>query len=150
MSSIGAPIVRVIDGRDIRFPKATPRDYVELGDILWERQRTALIEDLDAAGVPHGEYRFERLAELRQRKGLGGLVIQWLYTLPGAIAMLERSLERAGDGVTLESLGLNDLELVELALEVGCVPKPDDKKKGDEDADPTTAGIESTGGTMPA
>ena len=148
--SIGAPVLWTINGSEVAFPKATPRDYIEMGDLVYARLRADLLADLEASGVTDAAYRFEKLTELREQKGLGGTAIRWLFTTEGASEMIRRSLARAGNGLTVEALGLNEYQLHELAMAIGCVQIKETGETGD-DADPTkAANSAATGGTNPA
>lgn len=147
-----APFVEMIRGEQVTFPRLTIRDYKpwasELHGIRKKRGK-----DLIPAGTPV-EQRVQLLRQIEHDVPGLGEISSLVYSIDGAIKVLEMSLAKAGKSKDEAATIIDRIapaQLTTLAQKVSGLftfkdPTPEEKKRqGAEDADPNDDDGDATG-----
>lgn len=102
-------VLRTRSGDEVRARQLSLAEMASVIEVVWQRERASLLEDLDAVDADHAT-KVEAIAALREKRGLASYLLTQVFRLPSAIEVLSRVMEpekvKALDSATAVDLAL--------------------------------------------
>lgn len=121
----------------LRVPLITVRDMMQVCDQAFEDERTALVSDLDAAGVDPPT-RLDRLREHTQRRGTVSLLLLATFRIPSASEIIRLAVERAGHQAEAILSELTPEQIVDTAQRLCGYRRSEESENPQQPGQPTT------------
>ena len=144
---MGAVVIRTINESQYEFPVLRPMQVIHLAELYAERERVALVADMDVAGLPADE-KFRRLQELREKPESVQAFAVRLTNAKESRECIDMACEGMAEKPPIDDMSATEWAFLALELcNIKTQPVGEDEEEDDLDVNPTDAGTENADST---